>query len=160
MAPPRLWEHTLSASFTRPGDTTQYAAGDLVANSTTAGSVEQMEWEFENEIWLRRVRIHKSGAATTNASFRLWLHSDSAVTFANGDNGALSLTGLAIGDVIDGFAVTLAAGATGVGALGSANYERGAYRLPKNVYGFLEAAAGYTPGNAEVFSVTLFGETY
>ena len=28
-----------SASFTRPGDTTAYASGDLVANSTTAGSV-------------------------------------------------------------------------------------------------------------------------
>jgi hypothetical protein len=28
-----------SASFTRPADTTAYASGDLVANSTTAGSV-------------------------------------------------------------------------------------------------------------------------
>ena len=28
-----------SQSFTRPGDTTPYASGDLVANSTTAGSV-------------------------------------------------------------------------------------------------------------------------
>lgn len=30
---------TLSGSFTRPSDTTAYASGDLVANSTTAGSV-------------------------------------------------------------------------------------------------------------------------
>lgn len=32
----------IAASFTRPADTAAYAVGDLVANSTTAGSVAAM----------------------------------------------------------------------------------------------------------------------
>jgi hypothetical protein len=34
----------VSARFTRPSDTTAYASGDLVANSTTAGSVVPMSF--------------------------------------------------------------------------------------------------------------------
>lgn len=31
-------------TFTRPADTTQYAAGDLIANSATAASVVPLSW--------------------------------------------------------------------------------------------------------------------
>lgn len=160
MATPRTWEHIISANFTRPNDTTAYGAGDLVANNTTAGSVAMMDFAFPDDVWLRRVRIHKSGAAVSNASFGLWLHTDSAVTFANGDNGALSTSGLAIADIIERFDVTVDAGATGLGALGHLVFDRGLYRIPAQTYGFLEATAAYTPAAQEVFTVTLYGESY
>lgn len=159
----REWEHKVSASFTRPNDTTQYAAGDLVANSTTAGSVAQMSWAFQNQIWIRKVRIHKSDPDVTGAAFRLWLHNDSAVTFSNGDNGAASIatSTLAIADVLDGLDVTVDASLGGAGDLGFATFDRGIYLTPSNtVYGFLEARGTYTPGAQEVFTVTLYGETY
>lgn len=159
---PRVLEHRISANFTRPNDTSAYGAADLVANSTTAGSVAMMSFAFAEEVWLRRVRIQKSGGVVTNASFGLWLHTDSAVTFANGDNGAVSISTSTLlpGDVIDRFDVTVDAGATGLGAIGTLNFDRGLYRIPAQTYGFLEALAAYTPAAQEVFTVTLFGETY
>jgi hypothetical protein len=66
----------ISASFTRPADTTAYASGDLVANSTTAGSVAPLT--FSNVVrvngaggLVRRAKLRKTGTSTTNASFRI-----------------------------------------------------------------------------------------
>lgn len=159
----REWEHKLSATFARPsGNTTQYAVGDLVANSATAGSVVQMSWAFQNEIWLRKIRIDKSDPDITSAAFRLWLHPDAAVTFSNGDNGPMQIASstLAIADVIDGFDVTIDASLPGAGDVGVLTFDRGLYRLPATFYGFLEARGTYTPGDGESFTVTIYGETY
>ena len=61
---------TPTDSFTRPANTTQYAANDLVANSTTAGSVVPLSFPT-NQIRLqgiiRRVRLYKSAASATAA---------------------------------------------------------------------------------------------
>lgn len=158
----RPLEHKVSDSYTRPADTTAYAAGDLVANSTTAGSVELLTFAFGNETWLRKVRLHKSDPDVTNAQFRLWLIDDSAVTFSNGDNGALAIgsSTLDIADVLATIDLTVAASLTGSGDVVQTTFDRGLYRLPATVYGFLEARAAYTPGSAEVLTVTLYGETY
>lgn len=154
-----------SASFTRPADTTQYAAGDLVANNTTAGSVTQMTFAFDNggkPVWLRRIKITKSDPDVTNSAFRLWLHKDAAVTFSNGDNGALAIASstLAIGDVITTQDLTIVASLTGAGDVLTASFDAGVHLLPATLYGFLEARGTYTPGNAEVFTVELVGETF
>ena len=61
-----------TASFTRPADTTAYASGDLVANSTTAGSVIPMTFVIRPEnrgSMIRRARIKKSG---TSAKVSPW----------------------------------------------------------------------------------------
>ncbi len=159
----------VSASFTRPADTTQYASGDLVANNTTAGSVTLLSWDFGtlgagDGIWLRRLLATKSDPDITGASFRLWLHNDSAVTFSNGDNGALAIASstLPIANVSKGqpidfdFDFTL----TGAGDVGVATWDTGLIWLPPVVYGFLEARGTYTPGNAEVFTIYLRGDPY
>jgi hypothetical protein len=83
-----------SASFMRPNDTTAYASGDLVANSTTAGSVVPMSFPLGGNSMpgttrVARVRLSKSGTTATNASFRVHLYGASPVV-ANGDNGAWS----------------------------------------------------------------------
>jgi hypothetical protein len=146
------------AQFTRPADTTAYASGDLVANSTSSGSVTPMSFASTGQdpgtvVQVRRVRISKSGTATANASFRLHLYRASP-TVANGDNGAISsnqaATWLGSVDVTVGQAFS-------DGAAGTATTEVNS--LPAigttTIYGLLEARAAYTPGSAEVFTVVL-----
>lgn len=161
--------HFDSTTLTRPSDTNVYASGDLVANSTTAGSVTLLSWKIpEGGLWLRRVGLRSSNPNVTNASFRLWLTTDSAITFTNGDNGALAVTsGLALADVIGPpIDVGLDALLTGVGALGGATFDRGLYPIfaasyanaRGTLYGFLEARAAYTPASGEVFTISLRGD--
>src|SRR5260370_40200772 len=83
-----------SSTFTRPNNTTAYASGNLVANSTNAPSVVPMSWTLGYSIVTapvrcKRVRLGKSGTSVTNATFRLHLYG-AAPTVANGDGGAWS----------------------------------------------------------------------
>ncbi len=146
-----------SVSFTRPNDTTQYASGDLVANSTTAGSVVPMSFSIGRAPrtggMIRRARIRKTGTGVTNASFRIHLYLASP-TPSNGDNGAwLTDNALNYAGAID---VTLdkvftdGAAGNGVPNTGSEiNFMLGTY------YGLLEARGAYTPTAQEVFTVEL-----
>lgn len=154
-----------TATFTRPSNTTQYTAADLVANSGTAGSVVMPSWSFNNDgIWLREVRLYKSDPDIVTASFRLWLHGDSAVTFTNGDNGALSIatSTLAITSVLatPEFAAADFKSLTGAGDVCIATYDEGLVYLPSTTYGFMEARDAYTPGSAEVFTIVIRGDPY
>jgi hypothetical protein len=151
------------SKFTRPADTTAYASGDLVANSTTAGSVTPLSWDVKigARFKIKRATILKSTTSVTN--FKLYLHLFSAApTFTNGDNGALSMTTGAAGYLgsvlIDG--TTLPGAVFSDGAIGTGAFADGAepnFQLPSGhkIYGVLQANAAYTPGNAEVFTVTL-----
>jgi hypothetical protein len=150
-----------SANFTRPSDTTAYASGDLVANSTTAGSVVAMTFSpyLANRPFMsgcvRRARIHKSDTDVVNAAFKLHLFSASPGV-ANGDNGAF------VPSVVTGWLGTISvtvgeagtAGAVGIGAVdvgSEINFLIGG----SSIYGLLEATAAYEPASAEVFTVTL-----
>lgn len=153
---------TPGATFTRPGDTTTYSIGDLVANSVTAGSVVAMQFQVDlmsAKGKVRRARIAKSGAVLTLSQFRLHLYS-SAPTCANGDNGAWSTT-------ISGYLGSLSLGAAmgrafTDGAEDIATPDAGVEVIFNNlpgpgavIYGLLEARAAYVPASAEVFTVTL-----
>lgn len=88
----RLVELT-SNTITRPSDTTTYTNGDLLANSTSVGSVTP--FSFTNTLGrglvIKRLSLLKSSNVTTNASFRVWLYKDVPVT-GNGDNGIFGTT--------------------------------------------------------------------
>jgi hypothetical protein len=152
-----------SANFTRPSDTTAYASGDLVANSTTAGSVTPLSWTAPRYATgsgqIKRVRLSKSNTTTTNAQFRVHFYTSSP-TIANGDNAAwsTSLSGY-LGSVdcdmtgTSGRVFTDAAGVVGVPAVGTEitfDLSSGS-----TIYGLVEARAAYTPANAEVFTCVL-----
>lgn len=152
-----------SANFTRPADTTAYTSGDLVANSTTAGSVVPLSFadavRAEGGVSrIERVRLRKSGTSLTNASFRVHLYSASP-TVTNGDNGAF-LTPISdyIGafDVIMDRAFSNGAGGAGVPINGPA----ATFTVPSgtSLFALIEARANYTPANAEVF--TCIAELY
>lgn len=149
-----------SASFTRPADTTAYSSGDLVANSTTAGSVTPMQFTVGRIAggsgMIRRLRLKKSDATLSGASFRLHLY-NAAPTPSNGDNGAWLTNGLA--NYIGSLDVTMdrafTDGATGTG-IPTAGAEVN-FLLPSGqiVYGLLEARAAYTPVSGETFTALL-----
>lgn len=159
------------ASFTRPADTTAYASGDLVANSVTAGSVVPLSFKDGGSAALAqfrivRARLSKSTTTTSNASFRLHLYQATvagvAPIVANGDNGAWSSTGAATGASCDWLGnidiTSMLAGTDGAFGTGSLPAGSEMYLRSSNlatIYGLLEVRAAYTPGSAEVFSVTL-----
>jgi hypothetical protein len=141
-------------SFTRPADTTAYAAGDLIANSTTAGSVTPLTFRFDEGIgplFLRSVTLRKSQASSANANFRLWFMNASP-TLTNGDNGAIAgafLSTVLFEPILLDTTTVLTSG----GAIGTSMFDDGMLPLTAPVYVLIEAMAAYSPANAETFSV-------
>lgn len=153
-------------TMTRPADTTAYASGDLIANSTTAGSVVPLAFAgLGATVGIVGARIRKSTTSLTNAQVRLHLFS-SAPTVSVGDNAAFDSTGaLGIADAagylgyIDmTFDTSGTAGASARGVPTSPSTTR-LVSSPASggLWGLLEARAAYTPGNAETFDVSLQG---
>lgn len=156
-----------SASFTRPNDTTAYASADLVANSTTAGSVTPLTLRAPAgmqmvKIW--RAGITRSSTSITNAAFRVHFYADSP-TVANGDNGALSSTISNYQGFIDVVTPTLAFSDD---SKFHGIYVNNALAAPLvmpvdkdgKIYVLLEARGAYTPAAQEVFTVDVIGEAY
>lgn len=147
-------------TFTRPGDTTAYSIGDLVANSVTAGSVVPLKFlmpAVRNKLY--GIKTTKSTATPTNAKFLLHLYKD-IPTPANGDNGAWSTTS---SNWIGSLSVDMSANTfTDTNTASSTNSTTAPLVFSADadlfVYGLLTATAAYTPGNAETFSVSLLGE--
>lgn len=160
-----------AASFTRPADTTAYASGDLVANSTTAASVTPLSFYplprmTAQGFSIRRVRMRSSrtsgvtaiGTVPANASFRVHLFAASP-TVTNGDNGAFFSTQVAT--YIGALDVTLNRGFSD-GFSGIGIPVTGSEIICKNLtgetlYALVQATAAYTPTSAEVFTITLEG---
>lgn len=156
----------VSSNFTRPADTTAYASGDLVANSTTAGSVTPLTFRmgYGQNLILRQVRLKINSAVNTNAKFLLHLYNASP-TNTNGDNGAwLTTSSGYMGNVaIDATLQTFSDNTMGSGVyintavanqfvvVGDVNYV---------IYGLISATAAYTPTSGGIFTATLIGECY
>lgn len=149
-----------SNTMTRPSDTTQYASGDLVANSTTAGSVTAMT--FDNAaresrvLRVERVRLRKSGTSVTNAQFRVHFYNASPGTPTNGDNGALSTS---IANWVGSADVTIdRAGTDGsIGAGLSLTGTPMTIKIGSNniLYALIEARNAYTPASGETFTIKI-----
>lgn len=148
-----------SATFTRPNDTTAYAAGDVVANSTTAGSVLPLTFLMgSRRIKLYGAKITKSAAAVTTAKFKLHLYKDSP-TLANGDNGAWSTTSSNwIGSIDVDMSVNTFTDSNTSSSVSTASPIIFTADVDGLVYGILTATAAYTPAAQETFSVSLLGE--
>lgn len=148
---------TASATFTRPADVTAYASGDLMANSTTAGSVTPLSFTpvraSGRGVQINRARVSKTGTGVSGAVLRVHLY-EASPTVANGDNGAFSTsqaaTYLGYFDVTAMTAFT--DGAAGLGSLGTGAQ---ASTTATTIYALLEARGAYTPASGEVFTVTL-----
>lgn len=146
--------------FNRPADTTAYASGDLVANSTTAGSVVAPSIALNPANGglgrIRRCKLKKSGTSVTNAAFRVHLFR-TAPTVTNGDNGVWLPTE---SGYVGSFDVTVdkafSDGAVGLGlpTVGTdITFSQPADK--KRLFILLEARGAYTPASAETFTVSL-----
>lgn len=159
-----------SVQFARPGDTTAYAAGDIVANSITAGSVVPLSWQIPGNMpyEIAGILLRKSTAGVTNAQFAMNLFS-AAPGFAGGGGGgdnsvmATVLTGMA--NWLGVFSGTmLSAGSDGACVeLKPVSVALTPYDplslTGQLLYGVLEARAAYAPGNAETFDARLILRT-
>jgi hypothetical protein len=149
-----------SANFSRPADTNAYAVGDLIANSTTAGSVTPMEFKVTasgGPVSLIRVRLRKTGTGVTSASTKLHLWTKSP-TVTNGDNGAFlpnqAATYLCAFEVTSMQAFSDGAVGDGIPAVGTL----AAAIVPgTTLYGLTEARGAYTPSSGETFTWVLEG---
>ena len=150
-----------SASFTRPGNTTAYVSGQLVANSTSAGAVVPMVLavggnSMPGATRITRVRLAKSGTVSANASFRVHLYGASP-TAANGDGGAWSTnqSGFYLGAIDVASMKAFTDGSSDVGAaLAGSEF---LLRLSSGtaIYALIEARAAYTPAAGEAFTLIL-----
>ena len=158
---------TPKSGFRRPANTTQYAAGDLVANSDAAAGFTPMEFDLGNVTSgvIGFVRMFKSGSTATLATFSLHLFTKMPVVTSGGDNEALTIDGSR--DLIGTIACDMSTGSFTYGGdlskrfqvLQGTNpslfaFDLGSIRNPK-LYGLLEATAAYTPASAEEFMATL-----
>ncbi|WP_020472367.1 hypothetical protein [Zavarzinella formosa] len=144
---------------TRPANTTAYASGQLVANSTTAGSVTYptIAAAIGNDIpgTILRVGLKKSVAGSTGAIFRIRFY-NSQPTVTNGDGGTyltntsgyLGFADVTITDVFTDSAMGYNSPYNGV-----INFKPATGT--QNLYYLIEARAAYTPGNGEVFTPIL-----
>lgn len=155
---------TPSANFTRPADTTAYASADLVANSTTAGSVTPLSWTAARiaagSFLVRRARFKKSTTTTANGSFRLHLYDTTPATITNGDNGAWLTTNSGyLGSLEFDFSGTTGRvhtdGASCIGLPTAGSELSVKLSSGQTIYGLIEARGAYAPGLSEVFTMVL-----
>lgn len=163
----------VSVSFTRPANTTQYAANDLVANDATAGSVVVPEFAGLGISQGRGVSVHsivmrKTSNTLTDAQFRVHLFTK-LPTVANGDNGALSIATSGDGWVgsLSGLLTRIAvlpANAKANGILtpddGRASVDAVLESGATSLWALVEALDTYTPASAEVFTLEMIASPF
>lgn len=154
-----------SSTITRPANTTAYASGQLVANSVTAASVTNLQFTTLARISggsgvIIGAQIQKSTTSVTNAAFRLHLFNTAPTYVTAGDGSALSTVVVASGKGYLGYIDITAMVAFSDVAWGSGAPDNSRGGIPyvasaQTIFGLLEARGAYTPGSAEVFTVTL-----
>lgn len=165
---------TVSDSFIRPNDTTQYAAGDGLSNDATSATPMTFSGTtLTDGGWgiIRGATLLQSAYSATplDADLLLFTSSPTGTTFE--DNAAAAVTDAQMADCVgiiffdgsaDGHAGTATAG-TG-GNLLQVKYD---LRIPfrnvadsRDLYGIYIARSTYTPIAVEVFTTTLLIEQY
>lgn len=153
----------VSQSFTRPADTTAYASGDLVANSTTAVSVTPLSFDLlpgsgGGTAHIKRARVTKTGTGVTNAAFRVHLFGASPSPVTNGDNGAWVSKKAGYLGSIDATVDKAFSDGAGGASTGDAGIIAPLAKGSNRIYALVEARGAYTPASAEVVTVTLEAE--
>lgn len=154
----------VSASKTRPANTTQYASGDVINESDTAGT----GWTFSSVARttgssgvIARAQIIDSANQATTLSCELWLFTASPA--ADNDNAAFTPTDAELADLVGIIPISTArVGDATSGAGGNLVLDSGEIAVPfvceasaTALYGVLVARNTYTPVSGESFTVVL-----
>lgn len=157
----------INTTLTRPSDTTAYAAGDAVTDSTSAPTVitfSNAATATGNSGVIVRCEMIDSANVATKGSFELWLF-DTTFTPDN-DNAVFTPTDAELATCIGVIPLTLSyVGDATSGAGGNAMYI-GTLSEPidfvttttANLFGGLVVRNAYVPVSAEAFTVRLFVE--
>lgn len=139
----------VSNAFTRPADTDEYTADDLIANDVSAGSVVPLSWASRlGAGTIRRVKVSKGNPAVATPTIRLWLFSAAPVVAA-GDNDAFASS---LADVIDHVDVEVtSAGSDEATGWASCDIPYAA----DTVYALMQTRDVFAPASEEVFTVEL-----
>ncbi len=157
---------TVSATFTRPSDTTAYAAGDVVCNSTSAPvimSFERVSLDDDGISILQDAICVTSANVATKPDLELWLF-DTAVTMDN-DNAVFTPTDAELltcvgvvrfptGSFLVGDA-TSGAGGNSLCHVSNLGVPVSAAQNITVLYGVLVVRNAYVPVSGEVFTVRL-----
>lgn len=150
---------TVDAEFTRPSDTTAYAAGDVICNSTSAPTILEFSVGQRNGatgVILRGTLIDSASEATA-LSAELWLF-DTTITMDN-DNAAFTPTDAEMKTLVGVLSFTSRKVGT---ASDNCEFRSDESNIPfactsgtRKLYGVLVARNAYTPVSGEVFTVRL-----
>ncbi len=155
---------SVSASITRPNDTTAYAAGDVVASSTTAA----VATTFANAVGepggsaiLTSVMMVDSSSTATKGQFEVWLFNASYTQ--DQDNAVFTPTDAECATLVAVVPLnTSYVGDATAGTGGNAVYFSGAINqyfscaaASTTLYGALVVRNAYTPIAVEVFTIQL-----
>lgn len=161
---PQPTTNTPCGVLTRPADTNAYASGDLIASSTTAGSVVVPSCivarfpagaSGPNSGIVTRFRLATNvttgwGSAVITLNF--W---SAAPTYTNGDNGAYAVATGAAG-YLGQVSVTLTQfgdGAAGQGAWAVGNFAALRTSVGQVIYWDMQVAATLTPISGQTFTL-------
>lgn len=159
--------NTASATFTRPANTTAYAAGDEISNSVTAGSALPMVFSNLTDSMFGTGKILKAKLSVSQQGFTgkvSILLFDEAPTMS-GDNSQhvlfLAQAPSYLG-VIDFSAGVISPTGSEVSLIVNSTAQQVIVSKNKNggnpIYGVLIATAAITPTSGQQFSVELFCE--
>ena len=145
--------------LTRPANTTAYASGQLIASSTTAGSIVVRSFAIATSAGgaiiprLRLTTNAPTGWGAVNLSINLW---STAPTYTNGDGGAYApATGYAIWLANILMALTqFGDGAVGSGSITSANQMSLKLSSGTSVFWDLKILSAATPITGQTFTLT------
>lgn len=158
-------QKTVSTNFTRPADTTAYAAGDAVTNSTSSPAILTFDAVARanagSGVIIGAVLIDSANQAT-KGQFELWLYDTSFS--ADNDNAAFTPSDAETETLIGviPFLVPYVGDAQS-GASGNCVFPVGNLSIPytcggssDDIFGLLVVRNAYTPVSAEKFTVRLF----
>lgn len=164
-----LHTDVLSGAITRPSDTTAYAAGDAISDSTSAPTaffIDSIARINAGAGLITNVLLIDSAAQSTKADLELWLFGDSYTN--NNDNAAWAPSDTDMEKLIGiiKLGINPIVGNATSGAGGNCMYQwnadpgRGALPFKcatgsKKIYFALIVRNGYTPVSAEKFTIKL-----
>lgn len=159
--------HSVAASYTRPGDTTPYNAGDVICNSTSAPAALQFAAASLDPLVRAGVIAHATLVCGANQATKLdaelWLFT--AAPAMDNDNAAFTPTDAELDNLAGIISLTASAAKVGdatAGAAGNCVIEAPNLALPFQcaagstaLFGVLVARNVYTPVASETFRVAL-----
>jgi hypothetical protein len=154
-------------NFTRPSDTTAYAAEDAINNSTSTPSnitftaLNGEKLEAGQKYYIKSLRVITNNNTVTNGSFRLYI-TNTSQTPVIADNAQQTLLYANKAKVVGFIDFSLTTGGTGSdsGEAYVSGIDMPVTLAGSTLYGYLVAKAAYTPASAQQFYFELTAVNY